>query len=92
MAHGNYECCAVCDNGICFNENAEAKESICADCAAEFGIQHGLRITSQFALLDWMSTEVPEKVLKILEKLNFSICSYSNPVDALFKKLKETTS
>lgn len=88
MAHGDYDCCAVCDRKMAYSHDADTKEAVCTDCGIELFAATGERITTGEALVEWIErTGAP--AVAVLDAIGFSACFYSNPVDAAVKKLRE---
>lgn len=78
MAHGDYDCCAICDRKLSYNPNgATTKEELCNDCVRLMHSLTGQLIMNQVDLLAWLSTATKAQV----EALGFSYCFYDNPVD-----------
>jgi hypothetical protein len=87
MAHGSYDCCAICDSKMAFNEgDARTKETPCTGCAVALA-RLGIFATTAKELLSWMETETPEKVLATLKSVGFSTCIYPNDVDQKYVEL-----
>lgn len=77
MAHGDYDCCAVCDRKLNYNEDASTKEEICPKCAVNMTLATGQRITTPDALIGWIGTATTEQ----LDEARIVECFYRNPVD-----------
>lgn len=81
MAHGDYNCCAICDRKLDYNAwNARTKEEICTDCLVKLR-DIGLSIITVQELIHWIETEEVEKLRDALKRLQFKPCLYNNPVD-----------
>lgn len=84
MAHGDYDCCAVCDNKQSFSYDPETKSEICSSCVAGLARQ-GVILGSVSELMDWIR-QGSEDVRAALEKVGFLRCYYLNDVDALVQE------
>jgi|FLYL01.1.fsa_nt_gi hypothetical protein len=82
MAHGNYECCMICDASLCFDAQAKSKESLCPSCAINVYEETGLRVPRPVEFIAWVRLQTPESLRPVLERLGFESCGYPNPVDA----------
>ena len=80
MAHGDYDCCAICDSKQGYSNDSETKEEICSYCVAGMA-ENGIIVRNVNALISWMGSENPEKVREILGKVGFRKCFYHNRVD-----------
>lgn len=86
MAHGDYNCCAVCDCKMQYSYDATTKEQICTACLKALRTQ-GLSILDVDELKNWIKTEKPEIVKDVLSKIGYSKCCYGNEVDELVSGL-----
>ena len=78
MAHGDYKCCAICDDKqeyVGFNDSF--KDDICPLCREKTGI------ATVKQLLEEINAPSKEDLPKWLEKIGFSECYYQNEVDEL---------
>ena len=81
MSHGDYNCCAVCDNKLDFNaSDPRTKEEICTDCLHKLR-DTGLNILDVAELIKWIETAEIDVLLDTLKKIGFTFCAYSNPAD-----------
>lgn len=81
MAHGDYNCCAVCDCKLDFNaSDPRTKKEICTDCLHTLK-DNGLNVLNPDELIKWIETADEEVLKDTLDKIGFSFCYYSNPVD-----------
>ena len=81
MAHGDYDCCAVCDSKMAYNSgDARTKEDLCASCAVDLA-KLGVFVKSGAELLAWMDETPAVEVLVKLHAAGYGRCFYSNPVD-----------
>jgi len=92
MAHGDYDCCAICDCKLNYNPYlAKEKEDICTDCLKKLRDKEvalkGRTILTVDELIEWINEEGLEAV-KILEEIGFSECYYVNDVDAAVRRVK----
>lgn len=87
MAHGDYNCCAICDNKQEYNAfDSKTKEEICTDCLKALRAE-GLNILDVEELKNWIKTEQPDKVKIILIKVGYHKCFYDNEVDSVIGAL-----
>lgn len=84
MAHGDYNCCAVCDSKLAYSFDAATKEEICADCAVSLHEATGVRITTPDDLIAWLRVNGAAGVA-VLQRIGFSECVYTNPVDQAYR-------
>ena len=88
MAHGDYECCAICDskqNYIGLND--DFKDDICSYCREESGIA-----TVEQLIKKINKFKKKKDLKKWLKKIGLSECYYQNDVDDLISyKLKGKT-
>jgi hypothetical protein len=87
MAHGDYECCAVCDAKMYYDTEARSKETICSGCVASLA-KRGVIVGNVRELIDWMKREQPARVVSVLKAVGLQECYYDNEVDRLFEQLK----
>ena len=92
MAHGSYDCCAVCDNKQAFNEWGEdAKSVICPSCL--LGLHEARRlvepdaemVTTPADLIQWMK-DAPVVSRLSMYANGYHKCFYGNPVDEEFER------
>jgi len=90
MAHGDYNCCAVCDCKLDYNaSDPRTKEEICTDCLHTLR-DNGLKILDPDEFIKWIESADREEICDTLKKIGFSFCYYSNPVDdAVLKRCGE---
>lgn len=81
MAHGDYNCCAICDRKMEYSNSASTKEDLCASCAVNVSMMFGQKITTPEAFIA-KAKELPLDVLiGALVELGYSRCSYSGEID-----------
>jgi hypothetical protein len=80
MAHGDYECCAVCDRKMAYASMAEAKTSICGDCVVALA-KRQVFIPNPEALIAWVRDNETEHVRETLKAVGFQQCYYGSDVD-----------
>ena len=80
MAHGNYECCACCDEHIAFSADASAKAMLCARCACELA-RRGVFVHDADEFLAWVKTEEVGRLCQVLIEVDYLQCYYGNDVD-----------
>ena len=81
MAHGDYNCCAVCDCKLEYaGWDATTKERICEYCLEKLQ-QMNLPIVTVKQLIEWIENEEPETLREKLKELGFRACYYKNDVD-----------
>jgi hypothetical protein len=90
MAHGDYDCCAVCDSKLSYSNDATTKETLCSGCAVNLA-QKGVFVHGVTELKTWMIEEHPRVVVSALDSVGFSPCLYPNEVDALYVNAKSHT-
>lgn len=83
MAHGDYDCCAVCDSKIDYSDDAETKENLCQDCVRSMHALTGDLIQTQAELLAWLKEATPEQVIAA----GIVPCFYGNPVDTAVREI-----
>lgn len=83
MAHGDYNCCAICDSKMEYSYEATTKEDICENCRERTGIAAVRQLKEKLLALDF------EKRLKFAEEIGLRKCFYPNEIDEL---LNPTTS
>src|SRR3990167_10198812 len=79
MAHGDYECCAVCDSKqgyVGFND--DFKSDICPECRQSSGIP---TVTGLLKKINTFTNKT--KLKKWLKEIGMSECWYQNDVDDL---------
>lgn len=82
MAHGNYDCCAICDCELDYSD-AEAKEVFCPNCKAILR-RYGINIKNNWDIdtfMKWVNGTDVETVKKVLIEMSFRVCYYNNAVD-----------
>lgn len=81
MAHADYDCCAVCDCKMNYNEwEAETKGRICGECVADMA-RLGVICGTAEELIEWINAAEPSEVKRILGAVGYDPCHYDNPVD-----------
>lgn len=92
MAHGSYNCCAICDCKQAFNESdAKTKEEICGPCVADMA-RLGHIFGTVDELLEWVKTVDPTRLAVVLATVGYGKCFYDNPVDqAIEERMKTLT-
>ena len=56
MAHGDYACCACCDDKCHYDSNAESKDTLCTSCAVGLSKRLGVEVTTPGKLLEVLKT------------------------------------
>lgn len=85
MAHGNYDCCALCDGGLGLTDDSRAKEDICETCSLFAKYEFAFPIESVSQLIQFTQNATPDQ-LKILAQ-RYEKCSYKNHVDDVLASL-----
>jgi len=86
MAHGDYNCCAVCDNKLDYNAyDARTKEEICPSCLKELR-DLGLNILDVTELINWLKTADEKDIQRFTKKTSYSKCFYGNEIDELIEQ------
>ena len=81
MAHGDYNCCAICDCKMEYNPyDAKTKEQICVQCI-ENTIDLGKPITRPEQIEEHLATLSDDAVEIWLRNVEFRCCFYPNDVD-----------
>ena len=85
MAHGDYNCCAVCDDKLEYNPyDAKTKEYICFCC--QVGLkENGVIVKSKKELIDWIKHTPAKIVVGLLKTVGYNRCYYENDVDAVVR-------
>jgi hypothetical protein len=81
MAHADYDCCAVCDDKLSYNEDAMTKGEICSSCLKSLNQTHNLNVWGVEDFIAWIDKTPAKEVEKILKAVGFSYCCYWNAVD-----------
>lgn len=87
MAHGDYACCACCDDKCHYDSNAESKGTLCTSCAVGLSKRLGVEVTTPGKLLEVLKTwpDSDNELLREALKANgFSKCCYWNEIDDAF--------
>jgi len=92
MAHGDYDCCAICDSKLSPSRDPETKAEICPYCIKALwkaGVTFGDEIIiGVYDLLEWINKTESKEVRRILEECGYRFCYYNNDIDqALSTKL-----
>lgn len=80
MAHGDYDCCAICDSKLSYSSDAATKEVICGPCVADLAT-HGVIAGTPDALIAWVKSADPAWVRATMTAVGYSPCYYGNAVD-----------
>lgn len=80
MAHGDYECCACCDERGHYDDDAAAKDWLCASCACELA-RRGVYVHNADEFLEWVKTAEVARMCQVLIELGFRQCYYGNKID-----------
>lgn len=88
MAHGDYNCCAVCDCKRAYSDDAATKAEICMDCLRALHA-YGVMVYESEELLAWMRDDAltPERRKQILDSCGLAHCHYPNDIDDAYKEL-----
>lgn len=83
MAHGDYNCCAICDNKMGYaGWEAETKEEICENCLEELE-----KLNLNIKNIENLKKFIKETDYKTLEEtlinLGYHFCYYGNDIDEL---------
>lgn len=84
MAHGDYNCCAVCDSKLAYTGNPTTKEEICPECLLKLQAKN-LDIVTSNQLIVWIKKADKEK-FKLLKEIGFQTCCFSNEVDKAYNR------
>lgn len=89
MAHGDYNCCAICDDKMDYvGWGAETKEEICECCLKNIE-ELNLNIKNIDDLKEYIKSEDYKKLEQNFIKLGFHFCYYENEIDDLaFKRFQ----
>lgn len=81
MAHGDYNCCAICDAKMAYNSgDARTKEDVCVDCI-ERAIAAGQPITRAAQIKDVLAPLDDAGALAWLHSMGYCPCYYQNEID-----------
>jgi hypothetical protein len=81
MAHGDYNCCAICDSKLDYNAgDARTKEEICDDCI-ERSIALGHPCVRPTNVVEYIKTLNDQVALIWLHAMDFDPCYYENDLD-----------
>lgn len=83
MAHGNYNCCAICDDKMGYaGWEAETKEEICEEC-----LKNIKKLNLNIENIEDLKTFIRETDYKTLKEtlinLGYCFCYYGNEIDEL---------
>lgn len=82
MAHGDYDCCAVCDRKMAYNSgDARTKETLCPECAVDLAVATGRKILTGGQLIQWIEQAGAAVAVPILNAMGYEFCFYGNEVD-----------
>ena len=84
MAHGDYDCCAVCDRKMAYG-GERTKEDLCSECAIALA-KRGVFCGSVAELLVWIKGSDFSRPM--LLEAGYSPCYYTNAVDAAVEEAK----
>lgn len=80
MAHGDYDCCLICDCKMNYSHDARTKESVCTSCLHR--MRHmGTIILTQDELIDFIKQKSDEESIKWLNEVGYRVCFYGNTAD-----------
>jgi len=88
MAHGDYDCCAICDSKMRYNAgDAKTKDSFCQTC-----LENIINLTQEPTVsinnfLLWLSKQPVKERSGILDKLGYRPCFYESCFDDDIAKL-----
>ena len=78
MAHGDYNCCAVCDSKLSYaGTDSSTKEEICAYCAVALA-QVGVIARNGMELVLWIMANNLDIIQKKLKSRPIRKCFYGN--------------
>jgi len=81
MAHGDYHCCAICDNKQEYGGlDSSTKEKICPSCLVDLR-DAGLSILTVQELKDWIVNTPKDTVIEKMKQVGFRFCYYQNDID-----------
>lgn len=80
MAHGDYDCCAVCDKKLSYSRDAQTKDEICPSCIKVL-VNLGVQVFFPDELIEWVQDTDPVRVKLVLSEVDFCFCHYPNSVD-----------
>lgn len=75
MAHGDYDCCLICDCKMSFSYDARTKEEVCTACL-KFMRDRGEILLSQEEVIEFLKARDDESALKWLNEVGYSPCYY----------------
>lgn len=82
MAHGDYNCCAICDDKMFYaGWEAETKEEICENCLEELE-KLNLNIKNIEDLKRYIKETDYNPLKETLIKLGYHFCYYANEIDS----------
>jgi len=86
MAHGDYDCCAICDSKLSYNPyDSITKMEICSSCSMELR-DLGLIILDVEDLIKWLKKADKKDIENFIEKTSYNKCYYRNEVDSLIEQ------
>ena len=80
MAHGDYDCCAVCDSKLGYSNDACTKEEVCAYCAVAL-VQVGILARNGDEFAQWIKANDIATIYEKLVNRPVKRCYYGNAVD-----------
>ena len=81
MAHGDYNCCAICDSKMDYNAyEAKTKEDMCEECLDKCK-ELNLNIKDVDDFKEYIKNASYTELKENLIKLNYEFCWYSNDLD-----------
>lgn len=87
MAHADYDCCAICDCKMQYNEfDSLTKERICEPCLIKLRV-NGVMVITFDELIKWVNDTDKEFVGKVLKEMGYQRCFYPNRFDVLIDRL-----
>lgn len=87
MAHGDYVCCAVCDCKMNYEGMTDNhKEDICSACLKDLH-KNQIMVYSTDEFIGWIEKQEEEELAKMLIKIGFNPCWYSNRVEDAINKI-----
>lgn len=75
MAHGDYDCCLICDCKMSYSHDAKTKEEVCMGCLKVMR-ERGEILLSQKEVIEFLEAKDDESALEWLNEVGYSPCFY----------------